>query len=204
MVHINTGVVGRFSLIAVITVAAMGSFGCTAERTQTAKAPDVDVDVDPGRWPKFDIKWADVDVGTTTKTVTVPKIEWTREQTQVQVPYIDINAPGTGDRQEQTINVELEVPNRGYDLQIREIRAVGDELWVISELKQTGNQQGEYGRVSDQVVVNAPEDLRVRRIIIGQRPDGVYNGQYTFVPDASALQQRLPSGGGRVIYERTA
>ena len=88
---------------------ALGSASCTVDKTQSAKAPDVDVDVDPGRWPKYNVKWADVDVGTTTKTVTVPKLEWKREQTQIQVPYIDIN-PGGGSREERTITVELEVP----------------------------------------------------------------------------------------------
>jgi hypothetical protein len=145
-----------------------------------------------------------VDVGTTTKTITVPKLEWRREQTEIQVPYIDINAPGSTDREERTITVELEVPDRGYDLRIREIRAAGDELWVVSELKRTENSRAGYGRVSDQVVVNAPEDLRVRRVIIGERPDGVYNQQYTFYSNLSALQQRLPEGGGRVIYQRSA
>lgn len=194
----------RWFLLAATVAALMAATGCTAEKTQSAKAPDVDVDVDPGRWPKYNVKWADVDVGTTTKTITVPKLEWRREQTEIQVPYIDINAPGSKDREERTITVELEVPDRGYDLQIREIRAAGDELWVVSELKRTGNSRAGYGRVSDQVVVNAPEDLRVRRVIVGERPEGVYNQQYTFYSSLSALQQRLPEGGGRVIYQRSA
>ena len=184
--------------------AAMVNIGCTAEKTQSAKAPDIDVDLDPGRWPKYNVKWADVDVGTSTKTVTVPKLEWRREQVEVQVPYIDIKGPGAGDREERTVTVELEVPNSGYDLQIREIRAAGDQLWVVSELKSTGNTKGGYGRVSDQVVVNAPEDLQVRKVIVGQRPEGVYNQQYTFYPDMPSLQQKLPQGGGRVLYQRNS
>ena len=178
--------------------------GCTVDQTKSAKAPDVDVDVDPGRWPKYNVKWADVDVGTTTKTITVPKLEWKREETQVQVPYIDINAPGMGGREERTVQVELEVPGSGYDLDIRQVRAVGDQLWVISELKKTGDSKGSYGRVSDQVVVNAPEDLTIRRVVVGERPEGVYNAQYTFYSDMQSLQQKLPQGGGRVIYERNS
>ena len=186
----------------IATLAVIG-IGCTAEKTQTAKAPDVDVDMDPGRWPKYNVKWADVDVGTTTKTVTVPKLEWKREQAEISVPYIDIKSPGASEREERTIAVELEVPSSGYDLQIREIRAAGDQLWVISELKQTeGKARAGHGRVSDQVVVNAPEDLRVHRVIVGQRPEGVYNQQYSFYPDMSSLTQKLPQGGGRVLYQR--
>jgi hypothetical protein len=205
MVSTSTGTQRtRWFLLAVTVAAFIATPGCTAEKTQSAKAPDVDVDIDPGRWPRYNVKWADVDVGTTTKTITVPKLEWTREQTEIQVPYIDIKAPASTDREERTITVELEVPERGYDLQIREIRAAGDELWVVSELKRTGNSRAGYGRVSDQVVVNAPEDLRVRRVIIGERPEGVYNQQYTFYSNLSALQQKLPEGGGRVLYQRTA
>ena len=156
---------------AILSLAAgMTLTSCTVDKTQQAKAPDVNVDVDPGQWPKYNVKWADVDVGTKTKTITVPKLEWKREQTQVQVPYIDIN-PGGGAREERTINVELEVPNSGYDLKVREVRAAGGQLWVISELKSaTGKANSGYGRVSDTVVVNAPEDLTIHRVIIGQRP----------------------------------
>ena len=61
--------------------------------------------MDAGRWPKYDVNWADVDVGTTTKTVTVPKLEGKREQVKVQVPYIDIKGPGSVAREERTITV---------------------------------------------------------------------------------------------------
>jgi hypothetical protein len=191
----------RLALGAAFGLALLG-MGCSVERTQSAKAPDIDVDVDPGRWPKYDVKWADVDVGSRTKTVTVPKLEWRREQVQVEVPYIDINPPGATNREERNLNVELEVPDSGYDLRIREVRAAGDTLWVISELTATGQKQKGPARVSDQVVVNAPEDLNVRYVIIGDRPTGVYNQQYTFVPSRAVLDQRLPEGGGRVIYQQ--
>jgi hypothetical protein len=177
--------------------------GCSVEKTQSAKAPDVDVDVDSGRWPKFNVNWADVDVGTKTKSISVPKLEWKREQAQIQVPYIDINPPGGGDREERMVSVELEVPNGGYDLDIREIRAAGDDLWVISELRQTGKASGGASRVADHVVVNAPDDLDIRHVVVGQRPEGVYNQQYSFANDMNTVQQRLPKGGGRVLYQKS-
>lgn len=178
--------------------------GCSVERTEKGRAPDVDVNVDPGRWPKYEVNWADVDVGTRTRTITVPKLEWKREQTTVEVPYLDINAPNATNREERTIGVELETPHPGYSLQVREVRAAGDTLWVISELRETGQTGGGPSRVSDQIVVNAPEDLNVRHIVVGQRPEGTYNQRYTFVNDMSAVTQRLPQGGGRVLYQRNA
>jgi hypothetical protein len=199
-----TGQVTAGCLIGTVLFLGLLLAGCSVEKTQSAKAPDVDVDVDPGRWPTFNVKWADVDVGTKTKTITVPKLEWKREQAEIQVPYIDINPPGGGDREEQMISIELEAPSSGYDLDIREVRAAGDDLWVISELKQTGPPSGGPRRLSDQVIVNAPDDLDVRHVVIGQRPEGVYNQRYSFFPDMSALQQRLPQGGGRVLYQRSS
>jgi hypothetical protein len=177
------------------------TIGCNVERTQEARAPNVDVD--PGQWPKYDVKWADVDVGTTERTITVPKLEVRREQETVQVPYIDINVPGAGDRAERTVTVELEVPSSGYDVEIKEIRAAGDELWVISELQKRAGQPAAQAitRVDDRVVIRSPEDLDVRKIVIGSRPEGVYNQQYTFVENRSALEERIPAGG-RVIYQR--
>ncbi len=182
----------------------LGSIACAVDQTREAKAPDIDVDMDPGQWPKYKVKWADVDVGTTTRTVTVPKLEWRREQVEVEVPYIDINAPGTTHREEQTISVEVEVPNSGYEIHIREIRAAGDQLWVISELKEMGKGRGGPTRISDRVVVNAPDDLTIRRVIIGQRPDSLDNRQFRFYSDMSAMQERLPTGGGRIIYQKQA
>lgn len=189
--------------LAPLAIAAMlfASAACTVDKTQKGRAPDVDVNYDPGRWPKYDVNWADVDVGTKTRTVTVPKLEWKREQATVEVPYLDINAPNAN-REERTVTVELETAEPGYSVHIREVRATGDTLWVISELKQTGQMRGGPSRISDQIVVNAPDDLNVRKVIVGQRPEGVYNQQYTFVNDMSAVMQKLPQGGGRVLYQR--
>ena len=45
---------------------------CQVEREQAARLPDVDVDVEPGTLPRYDIKGPDVNVGVTERTVTVP------------------------------------------------------------------------------------------------------------------------------------
>jgi hypothetical protein len=176
---------------------------CSVEKTQSAKAPDVDVDVDPGRWPKYDVNWADIDVGTKTRTVTVPVVEVNQKQVEMEVPYLDINPPGATDVEERTVSVELEVPSSAYGVQIQEVRAAGDRLWVIAEIQETGKPDNKRAmRVSDHVVLRAPEDLNVRRVIVGKRPEGTYNQQYLFVDDRSALSKRLPENGGRVLYSR--
>jgi hypothetical protein len=88
-------------------IAGAGVAACRVEQTQEPQAPAVDVDVDPGQWPNYDVSWADVDVGTREATVEVPIVRVERETRQITVPYIDINPPGSADREEQTISMEL-------------------------------------------------------------------------------------------------
>lgn len=187
------------AVLAVFTVA-----GCEVEQTEPAEAPDVDVRVDPGEWPDYDVKWADVDVGTREETVTVPVVRVEEETRQVSVPYIDINPPGARDREERTIQVELDAPHAGHQLQIVEVRASGDDLWVIAELRESDQAAAQVvTRLSDQVVLNAPADLDVRKVIVGERPSGHYNQQHRFVDSRGALDQMIPQGG-RVLYTRGA
>jgi hypothetical protein len=182
-------------------LAVFGAAGCTTEQTQPGEAPDIDVDVDPGQWPEYKVNWADVDVGTREQTVTVPVVRIEQETRQVTVPYIDITPPGGGEREERTIQVNVDVPHAGYDLQITEVRASGDDLWVIAQLNERDPAGAQaMTRVSDQVVVNAPADLDVRKVIVGQ-PQGTGGGEHRFVDSVSTLNQTIPKGS-RVIYQR--
>ena len=191
------------SLVAAAVLLMSGAIGCTTEKTAPGEAPDVDVDVDPGRWPEYKVNWADVDVGTRERTVTVPVVQVTQETRQVQVPYIDINPPGARDREERTIQVEVDAPHAGYTLQITEVRASGDDLWVVAQLREgTARAPQAVTRIADQVVVNAPADLDVRKVIVGTRPPGAHNEQHRFVDSMDALNRAVPPGS-RVIYQRS-
>jgi hypothetical protein len=181
-----------------IVLASFG--GCRAEQTKEAEAPRVDVDVDAGQWPRYKVQWADVDVGTTQRTITVPVVRVQKETRQISVPYIDINPPGAGDREERVVAIEVDVPHAGYQLQITDVLAAEDGLWVVAELSDVSPSKGAVAtRVSDQVVVNAPDDLDVRKVVIGNRPDGVFNQQFRFFASREALNQQLPDGA-RVLY----
>jgi hypothetical protein len=143
-----------------------------------------------------------VDVGTEERSVTVPVVWVTQETREISVPYIDINPPGSSDREERTIALEVDVPHAGYSLEITEVRAAQDDLWVIGRLTATDKPAAQVKtRVMDQVVVRAPEDLDVREVIVGERPDGAYNQQHRFVDSTQALHQMIPSGA-RVVYRR--
>jgi hypothetical protein len=192
------------SSAAAVVLMGSGTTGCTAEKTVPGEMPKVDVNLDPGQWPEYRVKWVDVDVGTRERTITIPVVQVTKETREVQVPYIDINPPGAADREERTIQVDVDAPHAGYDLQITEVRASGDDLWVVAELKETNREAARtIARIADQVIVNAPASLDVRKVIIGSRPAGDHNQQHRFVDSTAALNQALPQGG-RIIYQRSA
>ena len=191
------------TIVMVLTL-GVASVACDVTQTERGRAPEINVDVDaePGRWPQFDVDWADVDIGTTQRTITVPVVRVVEETREIPVPYIDINPPGARDREERTIAIEVEAPHAGYQLEIVEIRATNDRLWVIGQLSE--NEQPSkrvVTRVSDQVVINAPDDLDVRRVVIGARPTGLFNQQFRYFSDRAAMDQVIPTTG-RVIYRR--
>lgn len=191
-------------LLRSLACVALLAGGCTAEQTQEGRAPDVDIDVDPGRWPDYDVQWADVDVGTSERTVTVPVVRVEQETREVSVPYIDVNPAGARNREERTITVAADAPSAGYSLRITEVRAAQDNLWVIADLMPPadGASAQMVTRVSDHVVINAPGELDVRTVIVGRRPDGMSNQQHRFVDSRDALDQLIPQGA-RTIYQRS-
>lgn len=178
---------------------------CSVDKTEEGESPDLDVDVsaESGEMPEYEVNWADVEVATRTKTVTVPKVVIVQEEEQVEVPYIDISSPEgqeQTEKKERTIRVEAEVKEQNYNLQIVEVYAADDDLYVISELKPTGqNLQGQTVRVQDQIVLNAP-DLDVEHYIIGEKPEGDFNMQYTFVRSRAELDDELE--GATKIYTK--
>ena len=53
--------------------------GCQVQQEEEARLPDVDIDVQGGEWPEYDVKWADVEVGTEERTITVPVVRVEKE-----------------------------------------------------------------------------------------------------------------------------
>lgn len=177
---------------------------CNVEKKEGGELPDLDVDVeadyDAGELPEFDVNWADVNIGTTTKTVEVPKIVVITEEEEVEVPSIDIDMPDEGEKSERTLMVETEVMENEHNLEIKEIWATGKTLYVIAELEELDNSIGDQKlRVSDQVSINAPE-LDVRYYIVGDKPAREFNNRNTYVNSISDLESRV--GKHEVIYTR--
>ena len=183
-----------------VLLIAMPLTACRVEQEEAGSLPDVNVEVEPGNLPEYDIQGPDVNVGVTERTVTVPRVVVVQEEQTVEVPYIDVDVPGA-DRVERTITPEVEVPSGGYDLAIQGVHVVDDELWVVSRLEEVDpNALAEAGRVSDRVVLNAP-DMPVRHFIVGERPESSFNEQYTFIDNRDEIASELSAG--RQIYDRT-
>ncbi len=164
---------------------------CQIEKEQAARLPEVNIE--PGRLPEYDIKGPDVKVGVTKRTVTVPKVIVVQEEQTVEVPYIDVDLPGI-ERKERTITAEVEAPSAGYNLEIQDVYAANNELWVVSRLEEENpNAPKATVRVSDRVVLNAP-DIPVRQYIIGKSPNGSFNEQYTFINSREQIASQLASG----------
>lgn len=190
-----------------ILLALIGSFAfvsCDIDQTQGTKLPDldVDVDVDAGQLPSFDVDWADVNVGTRTETISVPKIKIVMEEEEVEVPYVDVDMPNADGKEELTIAVEADVRGTMKDLRIQEVYATAKRLYVVSTLVDNGEDMGdEIARVSDRLILNAPEDLDVKHIIIGERPTGTFNNQFKYVKSRSDIEGRMING--KQIWKRS-
>lgn len=186
-------------LLLLLPLCLVSMTACQIEQEESGELPDVDVNVEPGSLPEYDIQGPDVNVGVTERTVTVPKLIVVQEEETVEVPYIDVDLPGA-QQQERTVTTEIEVPSSGYDVEITGIYAVNNQLWVVSQLTQTDPNAPEAAmRVSDRVVLNAPE-IPIRQYVVGERPQGSFNEQYTFIEDRAAIAAQLESG--RAIYQR--
>jgi hypothetical protein len=189
----------------VFIAAALVFTSCEMKKTESGELPEVDVDVETeaGNLPEYDVEWADVDLKTTTRTVEVPKVVVVMEEEEVEVPVLDLDMPDEGDfgeKSERTLLVEAEVSGKEHDLEIKEIRATGRKLYVIAELEELDQDlQGKTVRVQDQVDINAP-DLDVQYIIIGERPDRVYNRNNRYVNSMNDINNMI--GDADVIYKR--
>lgn len=193
--------------LSMLVAVALLFVSCDIKQKKETELPEVDVDVavEEGQLPSFDVNWADVNVGTKTKTVEIPKVVIVMEEEEVEIPYIDIDMPNKANtplskmkKIEQNIMVEAEVTNKKHELEIKEIRATGSTLYVISSLEETDTSIGDKKlRVSDQVSINAPE-LTIKHYIVGERPDRVFNSRYKYFSSMDDATSALKNT--KVIY----
>ncbi len=188
-----------FSIICVVGLL----MSCNIEKKKDGELPTVDVDIDAeaGELPDYEVAWADVNVGTTTKTVEIPKLVIVMEEEEVEVPFIDVNMPDDkwGEKEEQTIMVEAEVADFEHDINIEEIWAKENNLYVVASLEKLETSlEDKKMRISDQVTLNAPE-LNVKYYIVGERPERVFNTKYKYMNSMEELKDKVDDY--TVIYQ---
>ena len=87
------------------------------------------------------------------------------EQQQVEVPYLNVEIPGSGNKEELAASVEAEVNNDYASLDIPGVNTSRKTLCVISALRSTGPYtEGERMRISDQLILNAPGDIDIKTL----------------------------------------
>jgi hypothetical protein len=83
--------IGAVLGVAALAVVAYGAFYfLDVEQTQEARMPTVDVEVEGGQAPEFDVDTGSVDVGTTTQTVEVPDVEVTTNEREITLPTLEV------------------------------------------------------------------------------------------------------------------
>lgn len=187
--------------LALILFVALITVGCKMDKEESGELPTVDVDVDGdlGELPEYDVNWADIDVGTKTKMIEIPKVVVVMEEEKVEVPYLDFDMPGE-EKMERSITVEAEISGNEHDIEIQEIRASQNRLYVISKLeKMDTDLDGKTMRIQDQVEINAP-DLDVKHIIVGKKVDRVFNNNYAYVNSMNDLDESIENA--QVVYRR--
>ncbi|MEM1251889.1 MAG: hypothetical protein AAGI69_05610 [Cyanobacteria bacterium P01_H01_bin.21] len=67
--------------------------GCRVEQEQSGELPDVDVDVEPGQLPEYEVEGPEVEIGTEQQEITVPDVDVDTEQKEITVPDVDVELP---------------------------------------------------------------------------------------------------------------
>lgn len=93
-----------FIIVPALLMALFLQASCTVEHTEESELPDVNVEVESGNLPAYDVDVADVDVKTQKKTVSVPKV--VMEEKVIEVPTVDVNMPNDEDDNEDMKKTE--------------------------------------------------------------------------------------------------
>ncbi|MFN3172720.1 MAG: hypothetical protein ACE37E_18710 [Hyphomicrobiales bacterium] len=87
----NGKIFGAVLGVAALAVVAYGAFYfIDVDQTQEARMPTVDIDVEGGQAPEFDVETGSVGVGTTTETIEVPDVEITTDEREITLPTLEV------------------------------------------------------------------------------------------------------------------
>lgn len=79
-------------IAAAVIVVGGAAYFVDVDQTQEAQLPNVDVSVEGGQAPKFDVETGSVDVSSEEKTIVVPEVELVEKE--VTVPTLEVTPAG--------------------------------------------------------------------------------------------------------------
>ena len=79
--------------VAAVALAIFAFYMVDVDQTQEARLPDVDVSVEEGQLPEFDVDVGEIAVGETEVEIEVPEVEVTTTTETVTVPTLSIDPP---------------------------------------------------------------------------------------------------------------
>jgi hypothetical protein len=86
----------RFFLIP-LAIALAFSTGCRIQQESAGEAPEINVE--PGRLPEYNVEGPDVNIETEEVPVTVPEVQVKEKEGTIEVPRLEIEAPGSNPEQ---------------------------------------------------------------------------------------------------------
>lgn len=86
----------KFTAIASAAIASITLAACDVQQTEEGEMPDVDMSVEEGNMPEFEVDGPEITTGTTTTEVEVPEVNVTTDTKTVEVPTIGVE-PGDVD-----------------------------------------------------------------------------------------------------------
>lgn len=84
----STGII--ITAVAFVAVTAAAIYFVDVDQTREARLPDVNVDVEGGQTPEFDIQTGSISVDSAETEVTVPDVDVSMEEKTVTVPTLNI------------------------------------------------------------------------------------------------------------------
>ena len=101
----------------------------------------------------------------------------------------------------QSIEVAIQSPATNYAIEIKEIRKVGDELWVLSQVRMVGDLGGAaITEIKDRVEIPATGTDKVKHFVAGKSWNWAEPKTVTYLPKEGMTDEKWKAG--EVVWKR--
>lgn len=87
----------KTGLLCVPLLMTLGLAACDVDQTDEGEMPDVDVQVEGGDMPGYEVETADIEVKENEETIEVPEVDVRTEEKEITVPDVDVEMPDEGE-----------------------------------------------------------------------------------------------------------